>query len=102
LAIEEGEAWLLGDPDAVLAAYPKINVSYLYSYVPDSICGTWESLADLVYPGGAKALKSKGFIEVGHQKYQWAKNIAPFVDPNRHRSNSFKYLIKKVSCAFDE
>ncbi|MDE2905909.1 MAG: hypothetical protein OXQ28_07470, partial [Acidobacteriota bacterium] len=42
IAIEESEAWLLGDRDAVKAAYPNARDSVLNGYVQDSICGTWE------------------------------------------------------------
>lgn len=52
IAIEEGEAWFLGDVEAVKAAYPKTKDDVLRSYINDSICGTWERLADAVYPGG--------------------------------------------------
>jgi len=40
IAIEEGEAWLLGDHDAVKAAYPRAKDQVLNAYVQDSICGT--------------------------------------------------------------
>ena len=40
IAIEESEAWLLGDRAAVKAAYPNAKDSVLNSYVQDSICGT--------------------------------------------------------------
>lgn len=52
IAIEEMEAWLLGDRAAVLKAYPSAKVNILNGYVQDSICGTWEQLAAAVYPGG--------------------------------------------------
>jgi hypothetical protein len=46
IAIEEGEAWFLGDSEAVKSAYPRAKNNVLSSYVNDSICGTWEKLAD--------------------------------------------------------
>ncbi|MEG4345031.1 hypothetical protein QUB70_17275 [Microcoleus sp. A003_D6] len=52
IAIEEGEAWFLGDLAAVKAAYPKAKEAVLNSYTNDSICGTWEKLADAVFSGG--------------------------------------------------
>ena len=52
LAVEEIEAWLLGDRHALLSAYPHAKMHVLNTYVQDSICGTWEVLADAVYPGG--------------------------------------------------
>lgn len=68
LAIEECEAWLLGDKDAIVKSYPKCNKKILKWYVYDSICGTWEKLADVVYKGGAKTLKAKGIQAVGTKK----------------------------------
>ncbi|MDR1043743.1 MAG: DUF4276 family protein [Candidatus Adiutrix sp.] len=56
LAIEEGEAWLLGDVSAVKAAYPRAKTGILRQYENDAICGTWERLADAVYPGGSVEL----------------------------------------------
>ena len=90
IAIEESEAWLLGDRAAVKAAYPDAKDSVLNGYVPDSICGTWEVLADAVRPGGAARLKQSGYPETGTAKREWAEKIAPHVDVNRNRSKSFQ------------
>ena len=54
IAIEEGEAWLLGDLAAIKAAYPKAKEGVLNRYRNDSICGTWELLADAICPGRLK------------------------------------------------
>ncbi|MBO7485541.1 MAG: DUF4276 family protein [Spirochaetaceae bacterium] len=89
LAIEEGEAWLLGDIKAIKAAYPKAKDSVLNTYQNDSICGTWELLADAIYTGGSQKLKKVGFIETGLQKTIWAKNICPHMDINNNKSPSF-------------
>ena len=59
IAVEEVEAWLLGDEKALMKAYPAARLSELGSYAQDSICGTWEKLADVVYPGGYKKLKKR-------------------------------------------
>lgn len=61
LSIEEGEAWLLGDAEAIFEACPHVNKSHLQSYVPDSLCRTWEVLADLMERGGAAALHAMGY-----------------------------------------
>lgn len=42
LAIEEVEAWYLGDIKAIRRAFGKVSRSALKSYNQDSICGTWE------------------------------------------------------------
>ncbi|WP_420960287.1 DUF4276 family protein [Brucella sp. IR073] len=96
LAIEEGEAWLLGDSDAVLEAYPHVSRADLARYVPDEICGTWEFMADLIEKGGAKGLKKLGFYEVGQAKHRWATNIAPLIDIQRNKSPSFAQLVKAL------
>jgi hypothetical protein len=56
IAVEEGEAWFLGDLAAVKKAYRHANDGVLSSYVNDSICGTWECLANAVFGGGSQAL----------------------------------------------
>lgn len=92
LAIEEGEAWLLGDRDAVLQAYPRARQEVLSGYVNDSICGTWETLAEAVYPGGATALAKRGWRAVGEEKSRWAESISPAIVLDRNRSPSFQYF----------
>jgi hypothetical protein len=92
LAIEEGEAWLLGDIPAIKKAYPKAKDSVLNKYVNDSICGTWEFLADAVYPGGHNALTSKGKQAVGVEKSQWAEKITPHMAVDQNASPSFAYF----------
>ncbi len=90
IAIEEGEAWLLGDRNAVKAAYPRAKKQILNAYVQDSICGTWEKLADAVYPGGSQKLKQLGFPRTGQAKCEWANNIAPHLDVESNKSRSFQ------------
>jgi hypothetical protein len=96
IAIEEGEAWLLGDRRAVETAYPRSNKGVLKSYVYDSICGTWEVLADAVYPGGATALKALGWQAIGHEKTKWANAISPNIDIGRNESPSFSNFCSRV------
>lgn len=90
IAIEESEAWLLGDRRAVREAYPDAKVPVLTGYEQDSICGTWERLADAVHPGGSMRLKKAGWPAPGRAKYEWAARIAPHMDPDRNRSKSFQ------------
>lgn len=92
LAIEEGEAWLLGDLQAVRDAYPIAKQEVLQGYVNDSICGTWELLADAVYAGGARMLSAKGYQAVGAEKSRWAENIAPAMRIEQNDSPSFVFF----------
>ena len=95
-AIEEGEAWLLGDLNAVQSAYPRANNSILNAYENDSICGTWEKLADAVFSGGSQALLKKGWKAVGAEKSRWASNISPYMDMDVNHSMSFCYFRDKM------
>lgn len=90
IAIEEIEAWLLGDRDAVAAAYPRAKKSVLDAYVQDSVCGAWELLADAVHPGGSGEIKKVGWPASGQAKRQWAERIGPLMKPTRNRSPSFR------------
>ena len=92
IAIEEGEAWLLGDIPAIKSAYPKAKDQALKAYKNDSVCGTWERLADAVYPGGEEALAKKGWQGVGREKSIWAEKIAPRMDVESNKSPSFRYF----------
>ena len=64
IAIEETEAFYLGDPTAIKKAFPQANLRKLRSYVQDSICGTWEVFREVV---GAQS----------EDKVRWAERMAP-------------------------
>jgi hypothetical protein len=89
LAIEEIEAWYLGDLNAILAAYPKAKRDVLNRYVQDSVCGTWELLADALYPGGVDAINKVGWPLPGQIKCEWAERIGPRLDIESNSSPSF-------------
>jgi hypothetical protein len=95
-AIEEGEAWFLGDIPALKKAYPKAKNAVLNTYINDSICGTWEKLADAIFPGGSAALSNKGWQAIGAEKSRWAEKITPHMDVNNNASTSFGYLRTKI------
>lgn len=96
IAIEEGEAWLLGDIPAIKAAYPKAKVNILNSYQNDSICGTWELLADAIFAGGSNRLRKRPWYVIGREKSAWAQKIAPEMDINQNASPSFCYFRDKI------
>ena len=89
LAIEEMEAWYFGDRAALLNAFPRAKRDVLDRYVQDSVCGTWELLADAVHAGGAAAIKKAGWPLPGQLKHEWAKKIGPFMDLHQNVSPSF-------------
>lgn len=90
LAIEEIEAWYLGDRRALLAAYPRAKADVLTGYKQDSVCGTWEVLADAVYPGGSAAILRAGWPLPGQVKHEWAEKIGPMMDVDNNQSPSFR------------
>lgn len=92
IAIEEMEAWYFGDQQALTTAYPKAKIDVLQCYQQDSVCGTWEKLADAIYPGGSTAIKKAGWPLPGQVKYEWAEKIGPLLDPDRNISPSFGKL----------
>lgn len=97
LAIEEIEAWYLGDRGAVLTAYPRARKDVLDRYTQDSVCGTWEVLADAIYPGGANAVKTAGWPLPGQLKHEWAANIGPGMSIVGNASPSFNKLVEALA-----
>lgn len=96
LAIEEMEAWMLGDQDAISAAYQNVQSGPMRSYVQDSVCGTWEVLADAIFPGGADAIRKMGWPAPGKAKCEWASNIPPHMDLSSNKSPSFNKLLQAL------
>lgn len=92
LAIEETEAWYLGDRAALQRAYPKARMRALDQYEQDSVCGTWELVAETVYPGGSRAIQRTGWPLPGQIKHEWADRIGPLLDPEINLSPSFGKL----------
>ncbi len=103
IAIEELEAWYIGDRAAIEQAYPNANISDLETYVQDSICGTWELLARVVNEKDVQVLiensrRSRRLLEV---KVNWAKKISPFMDVEHNQSPSFIAFrdgLRKLAC----
>lgn len=98
VAVEEMEAWLLGDEHALFSAYPNARESKYREYVQDSICGTWEVLADVVFQGGLKRFRKEcpTFREVGKYKIEWARRIGTYLVLDNNKSPSFQFFIDEV------
>jgi hypothetical protein len=60
--------------------------------VQDSVCGTWEKLADALLPGGSKELRARGWPAPGQAKFEWAERIGPHMDVEANDSPSFVKL----------
>jgi hypothetical protein len=86
LAIEELEAWFLGDVEALRAAYPGVPASLANRSAyrdPDAIRGgTAEALE--------RELRKAGYHLGGLAKIQAAREISAHMDPERNRSRSFQ------------
>ena len=100
LAIEEGEAWLLGDFTAIRTAFPHCKMDVLRKYRNDSICDTWELLADAVEPGGSTVLRGGGYQVIGAAKCKWAEMVTPYLDVNVNKSPSFQFFVTTVNQLF--
>ncbi len=88
VAVEELEAWFLGDCDAIVAAYPRVPSSLPSRQGfrdPDAVKGgTWEQLD--------RVLQRAGYHRGGIAKIAAAKDIVPHMDPARNRSTSFQHF----------
>ena len=85
IAIEELEAWFLGDCEAIALAYPGFNPRLWHKPKfrdPDAIANTWETLE--------RELSRVGHHLGGYRKVQGAREIAGYMDPVRNRSRSFQ------------
>lgn len=91
-AIEEGEAWLLGDFSAVKAAYPNVQKNVLLNYKNDAVCGTWELLANAL----SFNYKTAAWYEIGKKKAEWAEHISPYMHIDENNSPSFQYFVKTL------
>lgn len=99
IAVKEMEAWLLGDSQAIKAAYPNARMQYIKKYVQDGICPTWEVLAEMVYPKGLAGLKKKaggGYYEIGKAKCEWADRIGAHLHIQENASSSYRYFIGEL------
>jgi hypothetical protein len=101
VAVEEVEAWLLGDQNAIETAYPQIRDRIrkrLSEYTQDSICGTWEVLADMLYDGGINKFKrdNPSYIDIGRHKCNWSDTIGRAMDIRNNQSPSFCYFVSQL------
>lgn len=98
IAVEEVEAWLLGDENALLCAYPNARLSVLHSYIQDSVCGTWEVLANTVFPGGMKKIRNNNYsyVQIGALKCEWSEKIGHYLNIHNNKSPSFNLFLQEL------
>jgi len=87
IACEELEAWLLGDQDAIRAAYPRVKphhfkAAFTHTVDPDAIRGGTAEALERVFVAAN--------ISESRKKYDRATRIAPHLDPARNQSASFR------------
>jgi hypothetical protein len=85
VAVEEMEAFYLGDLRALQRAFPAADMDAARAYTPDSICGTWELFGQIVGDGGGN-------------KVAWAEAMGPYVTtrPAQSRSPSFRGMVQQI------
>ncbi|WLT30643.1 DUF4276 family protein [Geothrix sp. PMB-07] len=81
IAVEESEAFYLGDLRALKLAFPQADMQKAQAYRPDSVCGTAELFCEIVGDGTM-------------DKVSWAEKMGPRMTilPEQSRSPSFRAL----------
>lgn len=89
IAVEELEAWYLGDVDALVAAFPRVPATLARRKNfrnPDAVRGgTAEALE--------RVLKNAGHYPTGLAKIDLARKVARHMAPDRNRSQSFACFV---------
>ena len=89
IAVEEIEAWMIGDPDALKSAFPRLPASFASNAKyrsPDAIDGgTAEALERL--------LQKSGYYKAGMPKIEVARMVGAHLHPELNRSSSFQAFV---------
>ena len=89
IAIEELEAWFMGDVDALKAAFTSMkSVNFPGNFRNPDNGGTWERLH--------RFLKRHGIYRKSYPKIEAARKIAKHMEPGRNRSRSFQSFLQGV------
>lgn len=93
IAVEELEAWFLGDVEGLRSAYPGVSAS-LGSREnfrdPDAVRGgSWEVLE--------RVLQRAGHFRGGLGKIELARTMAKHLEPSRNRSRSFQCFMEGIA-----
>jgi hypothetical protein len=92
IAVEEIEAWFLGDVEGLRTAYPGVPAS-LGSREnfrdPDAVAGgTWEALE--------RVLQKAGYFPGGLGKIELARTMAQHLNSGRNQSRSFRCFVEGI------
>jgi hypothetical protein len=89
IAIEELEAWFIGDTEALKCAFSSLRGEpFPKSFNHPDNSGTWEHLH--------RFLRSKGIYRSCYPKIEAARKIAPHMELSRNRSRSFRQFCQGV------
>lgn len=89
IAIEELEAWFMGDVDALKAAFTSLkSANFPGNFKNPDNGGTWERLH--------RFLKHHGIYRSSYPKIEAARKIAQHMEPRRNRSRSFHRFLQGV------
>ena len=93
IAVEELEAWFLGDVEALCAAYPRVPASLASRKNlrdPDRVPGgTWEALE--------RVLQRAGYFPGGLGKLELSRVMARHLEPSRNRSRSVACFVDGIT-----
>jgi hypothetical protein len=93
IAVEELEAWFLGDVEALRTVYPRVPASLASRKNlrdPDAVPGgTWEALE--------RVLQQAGYFPGGLGKLEVSRAMGRHLEPSRNRSRSFACFIDGIS-----
>jgi hypothetical protein len=91
LAVQELEAWFLGDRAAIQTAYPRVRPQHFSGlpHDPDTIADTWETLW--------RVLQEGKYYLAGKAKVEWAETIAPHLNAEQNTSASFQYFYQGLA-----
>lgn len=93
IAMTELESWFIGDPAAVLAAYPRLSERDLRlrrNEPPDALPDAWEWLE--------RRLMQRRYFPQGLRKIEAARAIAPHLNlsPEANASRSFRLFLRTL------
>jgi hypothetical protein len=89
IAIEELEAWFMGDTEALKSAFSGLRgEAFPKSFNNPDNSGTWENLH--------RFLRVKGIYKSSYPKIEAARKIAPHMELSRNRSRSFRHFCQGI------